>query len=88
MSIYHCGDNYIPGILQYAEAADVLGLFAPKPLVVVAGKTDPIFPIKGVRKSFADLKRYTKQPAPAISLPWQSAQKAIGFMKRLVGMRC
>ena len=56
MSIYHCGDNYIPGILQYAEAGDVLGLFAPKPLVVVAGKTDPIFPIKGVRKAFGELK--------------------------------
>jgi dienelactone hydrolase len=57
MSIYHCGDNYVPGILQYAEAADVMGLFAPKPLVVVAGKTDPIFPIKGVRKAFGDLKK-------------------------------
>src|SRR5690606_13829006 len=37
MSIYHCADNYIPGILQYAEASDVMGLFAPKPLVVVTG---------------------------------------------------
>jgi hypothetical protein len=25
--------------------------------VVVAGKTDPIFPIKGVRKAFGDLKK-------------------------------
>jgi len=57
MSIYHCADNYVPGILQYAEAADVMGLFAPKPLVVVAGKTDAIFPIKGVRKAFGDLKK-------------------------------
>jgi len=57
MSIYHCADNYVPGLLQYAEMADVLGLFAPRPVVVVAGKEDGIFPIKGVRKAFADLKR-------------------------------
>jgi len=57
MSIYHCGDNYIPGILQYAEAGDVMGLFAPKPLVIVAGKTDAIFPIKGVRSAFKDLQQ-------------------------------
>ena len=56
MSIYHCGDNYVPGILQWAEAADVIGLFAPKPLVIVTGKTDPIFPLKGVRKAFRDVQ--------------------------------
>src|SRR5690606_29475055 len=57
MSIYHCSDNYIPGLLQYAEASDVLGLFAPKPLVVVAGRQDPIFPIKGVRRAFTELRK-------------------------------
>ncbi|MFA9477731.1 alpha/beta hydrolase family protein [Phycisphaerales bacterium AB-hyl4] len=56
MSIYHCSDNYIPGLLQDAEMADVLGLFAPKPLVIVNGKTDEIFPITPARRAFADLK--------------------------------
>lgn len=57
MSIYHCADNYIPGLLQYAEMADVLGLFAPKPVVVVAGQDDPIFPIAATRRAFQDLQR-------------------------------
>ena len=57
MSIYHCADNYVPGLYKYAEMADVMGLFAPRPVVIVAGKTDEIFPIKGVRKAFRDLKR-------------------------------
>lgn len=57
MSIYHCADNYIPGILQYAESADVMGLFAPKPLVIVTGREDPIFPLPGVRKAFRDLQK-------------------------------
>lgn len=56
-SIYHCMDNYVPGILKYADMADIMGLFAPKPLVIVAGKQDAIFPIKGVRKAFRDLQK-------------------------------
>ena len=56
MSIYHCADNYVPGLLQHAEMADVLGLFAPRPVVIVAGRKDPIFPIAGVRKAFKHLQ--------------------------------
>lgn len=56
MSIYHCADNYIPGLLKYAEMADIMGLFAPRPVVIVAGKEDNIFPIDGVRKAFKRLK--------------------------------
>jgi len=57
MSIYHCMDNYVPGLLRYAEMADVLGLFAPKPVVVVAGEQDEIFPIGATRRAFRALKR-------------------------------
>ena len=56
MSIYHCADNYVPGLLQYAEMGDLLGLFAPKPVVVVAGKEDPIFPVKATRRQFRRLQ--------------------------------
>ena len=56
MSIYHCADNYVPGILQYAEMADVMGLFAPRPVVIVAGEQDDIFPIDATRRAFDDLK--------------------------------
>lgn len=57
MSIYHCMDNYVPGLLGYAEMADVMGLFAPRPVVIVAGRDDPIFPIAATRSAFADLQR-------------------------------
>jgi dienelactone hydrolase len=56
MSIYHCPDNFIPGLLQVAEMADILGLFAPKPVLIVAGKEDEIFPIAGTQKAFKALK--------------------------------
>jgi dienelactone hydrolase len=57
MSIYHCADNYVPGLLQWAEMADVMGLFAPKPVVLVSGAEDPIFPIGGARKAYRQLQR-------------------------------
>ncbi len=57
MSIFHCADNYIPRLLQYAEMADVMGLFAPKPVVIVAGKDDNIFPLGATRKAFRQLRK-------------------------------
>lgn len=56
MSIYHCSDNYIPGLLQFAESSDIAGLIAPRPLVIVAGEKDEIFPVTSVRKAYKKLK--------------------------------
>lgn len=56
MSIYHCADNYVPGLYCRGEMADVLGLFAPRPVVIVAGEKDRIFPIRGVLKAYQKLK--------------------------------
>jgi dienelactone hydrolase len=65
MRIHHCMDNYVPGLLRVAEMADVMGLFAPRPVVIVAGQEDEIFPIAGVREAFAQLRRiYAAAGAP------------------------
>ncbi|MBM7581919.1 dienelactone hydrolase [Caldicoprobacter guelmensis] len=57
MSIYHCIDNFIPGIIQYAEMPDIIGLIAPRPLLIESGTQDPIFPIEATRKAFAKLEK-------------------------------
>ena len=57
MAIEHCPDNYVPGILRYAEVSDVAGLIAPRPLLIQHGTDDPIFPIEGVRQAYQDLAR-------------------------------
>jgi dienelactone hydrolase len=57
LKIFHCSCNFIPGLLAVAEIGDILGLAAPKPVVVIAGKTDSIFPIDGTREAFAQLER-------------------------------
>lgn len=57
MAIRHCTDNYVPNLIRHAEMADVMGLFAPKPVVLVAGRDDEIFPIKATRRAFKNLKQ-------------------------------
>lgn len=52
MSVYHCSCNFIPQAYKYFEMQDLACLIAPRPLVVVAGMEDFIFPIDGVRKGF------------------------------------
>lgn len=65
MAMPHCGCNFVPGLLTVAEMADVLGLFAPKPVVVVTGKDDPIFPLAGTRSEFRRLKAIYKAAGAA-----------------------
>jgi len=56
MGVHHCIDNFIPGILNNGEMADLFGLIAPRPLLIEAGTKDDIFPIDGVKSSYARLK--------------------------------
>lgn len=57
MATTHCSCNYIPGLLKIAEMSDIMALFAPKPVVIVSGKEDKIFPIHGSRRAFKNLQR-------------------------------
>ena len=56
-SLSHCIDNYVPGILNWAEMYDIAGLIAPRPLFAESGERDPIFPIEASRASFARVKK-------------------------------
>ena len=57
MSVSHCIDNYVPGILNWAEMYDVAGLIAPRPLFAESGSNDPIFPIAGSREGFDRVRK-------------------------------
>ena len=54
--IDHCADNYLPRALEFFEMADLAGLIAPRPLAVVSGRQDRIFPMHGVEKAFARIQ--------------------------------
>jgi Abhydrolase family len=57
MSVSHCIDNYVPGILNWAENYDVAGLIAPRPFFSEGGTHDPIFPVSATRESFMRVKK-------------------------------
>jgi len=57
LSLAHCMDNYVPGVLHWAEMYDVAGLIAPRPLFAESGTRDDIFPIEASRSSFARVKQ-------------------------------
>lgn len=52
MAMDHCICNFIPNIRLFFDMGDLAGLIAPRKLIVVCGNQDPIFPLKGVAKSY------------------------------------
>jgi cephalosporin-C deacetylase-like acetyl esterase len=48
----HCVEIYVPGILRWMEMHDVAGLIAPRPLVIITGDQDPIYPLAGVKQAY------------------------------------
>jgi dienelactone hydrolase len=56
-SLSHCIDNYVPGILNWAEMHDIAGLIAPRALFVESGEKDNIFPIKASIESFNEVRK-------------------------------
>jgi hypothetical protein len=48
----HCKCNYFPGVLEWGDMGDLAGLCAPKPLVIISGKDDPIFPVEQAKDEF------------------------------------
>jgi len=61
----HCTCNYVPHILEYFDMCELLAMAAPKKLVVVSGKEDPIFPIDGAKRMVAEAaKAYAAAGVP------------------------
>ena len=57
MAMSHCPCNFVPGIRKYFNMGDLGGLIAPRPLVVVCGVKDHIFPLEGVEETFALIQK-------------------------------
>jgi dienelactone hydrolase len=57
LSIAHCMDNYVPGILNWCEMYDVAGLIAPRALFIESGDKDNIFPVAASRDSYERVKK-------------------------------
>lgn len=51
--ISHCMDNYVPGMLRWAEMYDLAGLIAPRAMFCESGTADEIFPVEATRHAFS-----------------------------------
>ncbi len=56
-SIRHCECNYVPNIAKYFDMAEIAGLIAPRPIVIVSGEKDNIFPVEFAKSEFSRLKK-------------------------------
>jgi len=60
LAMKHCQCNFVHGMSQFGEMSDIIGLIAPRPILVEAGSLDPIFPIKNVKESVHKAKSVYK----------------------------
>ncbi len=51
LAMFHCACNFVPGLYRFGEMYDLIGLVAPRPVLVEAATYDPIFPLAEVEKS-------------------------------------
>lgn len=56
LAMHHCIDNFVPGLSRVAELPDLVGLIAPRPLLMEAGKDDRIFPLHGTLRAYEQLQ--------------------------------
>ena len=59
--MWHCTCNYIPKTAKYFDMGELAALIAPRKLMVVNGKIDPIFPIKGTREVYSVIEKIYKK---------------------------
>lgn len=57
LSLWHCPDNYIPGILSVGEIHDFAASIAPRELLIESGTKDKLFPIEASREAHEKIKR-------------------------------
>lgn len=60
LAMVHCACNFVPGISTEMEMADLAMAIAPRPLVIVNGDKDPIFPLEAAKRSFEIVKEIYK----------------------------
>ena len=56
IAMQHCSCNYVPNLAKWMDMGDMAVMIAPKKLVIVCGKDDPIFPLDGVKETWETVK--------------------------------
>lgn len=51
LSMRHCIDNYVPGILAVGEEPELISLACPTPILLSCGESDRIYPVYAAREA-------------------------------------
>lgn len=54
--IVHCICNHVPNVMRYADLADVMAIYAPRPLRIIAGEFDNLFPPNSARQVYEEVR--------------------------------
>lgn len=60
-AMQHCTCNFVPRLGKYMDMGELAAVIAPRYLIVVNGKEDPIFPDKGVREVYDIIEKIYKK---------------------------
>ncbi len=53
--IHHCICNCVPHMMEWGEMSDIAALIAPRPLLIISGSEDSIFPIEATKRAYKTL---------------------------------
>jgi len=56
----NCPCQYLPNIMHYFDMSDLAGLIVPRPLIILTGKSDPIFPLAAVERCTGEIQQIYK----------------------------
>lgn len=56
LSVWHCPDNYIPGLLEIGDMYDFASALAPKKLLMECGRKDRLFPVQASETAIMRIK--------------------------------
>lgn len=56
LGMRHCECNYVPNLLKLGNMGEVSALIAPRPLRLMNGESDPIFPIDGTIQPYEQVQ--------------------------------
>ncbi len=57
LAMEHCECNYVPGMLTLGEMGDLAALVAPRPLCIIHGEKDAIYPVGSTKSEFLRLQQ-------------------------------
>ena len=84
MNWYHCSCNFIPHAYEWFEMQDLSCLIAPRPLAVIAGEKDEIFPFYGVEKAYETVRKVYQSAGVADNCRLVKTPKAHWWCETLV----